>query len=57
MFYVDEGIKGKLLLRFHLRVSKALIEDETFDDTPREWAESAVEDLEQHQEKKAISGS
>ena len=57
MFYVDEGIKGKLLPRFQLRALKALIEDEMFDDTSSKWAESAAEDLEKHQEKKTISES
>ena len=59
MSYVDEGIKGKLLPRFHLRALKALalIEGEMFDDTSREWAESAAEDLEEQQEKKTLSGS
>ena len=52
MSYVDESIKGKLLPTFHLRALKALIEDEIFDDTSREWAESAAEDLEEHHEKK-----
>ena len=57
MLYVDEGIKGKLLPRFHLRALKALTEGEMFDDTSREWAESAAENLEEYQEKKTISGS
>ena len=57
---VDEGIKGKLLPRFHLRVLRVHIEDDIFDDifhdifddTSGEWTESAAEDLEEHQEKK-----
>ena len=57
MSHVDEGIKRRLLSRFHLRALKALIEGEMFDDTSREWAESAAEDVEEHQEKKTISES
>ena len=52
MSYAAEGVKGKLLLRFHFSALKALTEDEMFVDTSRDWAESAAEDLEEHQEKK-----
>ena len=52
---VGEGVKGKLLPRFHSRASKAFIEDEMFDDTSRlsrEWTESAAKERKEHQEKK-----